>query len=194
MLLVGSRIQGQQGPAMVGVQFDYSYTGNGYNPGMGINIEGWFGDRLSLNYSFLYSPIGPNEYYLYSGGGQAAGIYLIKRAIRKRSGLDIGVPLGIIAFVLPESLTFRFPITPKSQLGIFFAPYGFEFVKNRATAEEDYNISYELGCRYYLKANRWIYIVPQIGVKSIYGEDELESSFGVSLMFKTKKNKPDLSE
>ena len=181
------KTQGQQAPALIGPQFDYSNSGNVINTGTGLNIEGWFGDHFSLNYSVLYGYTGPNEYYLYTGGGQAAGVYLIGKAIRERSGLALAIPLGIVAFILPESYGFRIPVSNKSQLGLFLAPYGFEYRKNRTSEVEDYNISFEIGCRYYLEANKWIYIVPQIGMKTIYGDDGLGLSLGLSVMFKAKK-------
>jgi len=189
LLMLGSQVQSQSTPALMGIQFDRSNIGKGFNSGTGISIEGWFGKHFSLNYSFLYQPVGPDEYYLYTGGGQAAGVYVIRKAIEERSGLALAVPLGIVAFVLPESYGFRTPIGEKSQLGLFLAPYGFEFVKDRATEEEEYDISIELGCRYYLAVNQWIYLVPQIGIKSVYGEDGTAVSYGISLMFKVDKNK-----
>ena len=170
----------------MGAQYDYSFTGKGFHSGLGINIEGWFGDHLSLNYSFLYNPGQSDEYYLYTGGGQAAGVYLIKKAIKSRNGLALAVSVGIISFVLPESIGYRFQLAPKSQLGLYLSPYGFEFVKNRDTGEEDHNISYEFGTRYYFAANHWIHIVPHVGLKSIYGDDDRGVSFGLSLMFKVK--------
>ena len=192
LLIGGLKTSGQSAPAVVGAQWDYSNGSiRGYNSPLGISIEGWIGDHLSLSYSLMYSQIGSDEYYFYTGGGQAAGVYLIRKAIRERSGLDIGVPLGIIAFILPESYGFRVPLGNKSQIGIFLSPYGFEYIKNRATGEEDYNISYELAARYYLQTASWIYLVPQIGMKSIYGDDELSVSFGLSVMFKVKQRVED---
>ncbi|GJM27467.1 MAG: hypothetical protein DHS20C17_01020 [Cyclobacteriaceae bacterium] len=187
LLAIGFDIQAQRAPALLGAMLDHSHNGQAYNTSTGFNLEGWFGKHLSLNFTFLYSPTGPGQYYLYTGGGQAAGVYLIGKAVEERSGYALAVPLGIIAFVLPESYGFRVPVGNKSQIGIFLSPYGFEYMKNRNTEEEDYNLSIETGIRYYLQANRWIYLVPQVGVKSIYGEGKARVSFGLSLMFKTKQ-------
>ncbi|MDN5213137.1 hypothetical protein QQ020_13805 [Fulvivirgaceae bacterium BMA12] len=185
--VIGATAQGQQ-KELVGIQFDYAKTIDGYQPGVGPSLEAWFGDHFSVRYSFLYAPTGSNEYYLYTGGGQAAGFYLIRRAIRKRSGLDIGIPLGIIAFALPERYSFRIPLANNSQLAFFFEPYGFEFIKHTGTGEEDHEISFEIGCSYYLAAGKRIYIIPHLGIKQIYGDNNPGISFGASVMFGSGKS------
>ena len=187
LMTIGVEIQAQNAPALLGVMLDHSHNGQTLNTSAGFNLEGRFGKHLSLNYAFHYTPTASGQYYLYTGGGQAAGVYLISKAIDERSGLGLAIPVGIIAFVLPESYGFRVPVGQKSQIGIFLSPYGFEYTKNRDTEEEDYDISIETGIRYYFAANRWIYLVPQVGVKSIYGAGRSKMSFGLSLMFKTKK-------
>lgn len=186
LFLILSGLKGQE-VTLLGPQFDYTFSGDTYRPAAGINLEGMFGKRLSINYTVLYSPIGSDRYYFYSGGGQALGVYLINKAIEERSGIALGVTLGIFSFVLPESIALRFPVTHNSQVGIYLAPYGYELIKNKATDEEDESTSYALGLRYYLAVSDWMYIVPRIGMKGFYGERSLGATFGVTLMFRVKK-------
>ncbi len=180
-----------QETTFLGAQFDHSYMGSDWYSGAGINLEMMFGDHFGINYSLLYNPGESDEYYFYTGGGQAASVYLIREAISEQNGLGLAISLGIISFILPESLSFRIPLARRSQLGFFLSPYGFEFVKDRTTEEEDHNISYEMGCRYYLTPNSWMYIVPQIGVKNIYGDSEPRASFGISVSFRVRENEGD---
>ena len=186
--LAGLGAYSQNETTLFGVQFDRSYNEDTYNSGFGINLEGMFKKRLSVYYSFLYGPMGNDEYYLYSGGGQAASVYLFNRAISERKDIGLSIILGLFSFILPESYGYRIPVSTKSQLAFFLAPYGFEFVKNRETGEEDHNISIELGCRYYLAANKWLYFMPHIGVKKAYNDDGIGGAFGISIMFITSKN------
>ena len=186
LLLVGSGLCGQE-VTLLGPQFDYTYVGETYHPGAGINLEGMFGKRLSINYAVLYGPAGTDRYYFYAGGGQALGVYLIDKAISEGSGIALGITLGIFSFILPESIALRVPLSNRSQLGIFLAPYGYELVRNKTTDEEDERISYEMGLRYYLTTGDWMYIIPRIGIKGFYGERSIGASFGVSIMFRVKK-------
>ncbi len=190
VMLVTLMVQAQETRTWAGPQFDHSHSGNRYNTTPGVNFEGWFGKHLGVAYSILYVPTGSDQYYFYTGGGQAAGVYLIKEAIKEKSGLSLAIPLGMVSFILPETYIFRFPLAPKSQLAVFISPYGFEFQKNRETKEEDYNISYEYGIRYYFAPNQWTQIAPQIGYKNIYGEEEPGISLGLSVMLKIKKKPP----
>lgn len=183
LIFVVSGIRSQE-VTLLGPQLDFSFADSTYRPAMGINLEGMLGRRLSFSYSVLYGPIGSDRYYFYTGGGQALGVYLISEAIDKRSGLSIAIPLGILSFILPESVAFRVPLSDKSQLGIFLAPYGYELLENKATDEKGERTSYEMGLRYYMTPNNWMYIVPRIGMKGYYGERLLVGSFGVSIMFK----------
>ena len=171
----------------MGVQFDRSSIGSGHNSAFGFNMEGWFGKHLGVNYAILYQPSSSGHYYLYTGGGQAVAVYLIRKAIDDRNGLALAIPLGIVSFVLPESVSFRFPVNDKAQLGFFLAPYGFEYMKDRDTQEENYEISIELGVRVYLTPNDWLYLVPQVGVKSSYNEGQAKASYGLSVKFRLKE-------
>lgn len=187
LLLLGSGLRGQE-VTLLGPRFDYTITGETFHSAAGIDLEGMFGQRFSVNYSALYGPIGTDQYYFYAGGGQALGVYLIKKAISEGNGLALGITLGIFSFVMPESIAYRIPLSSKSQLGLFLAPYGYELIKNKVTDEEVERTSYELGLRYYLTATNWMYIIPRIGMKGFYGERALGGSFGVSLMFKVDKD------
>ncbi len=186
LFLIASGLRGQE-VTLLGPQFDYTYAGETYHPGVGIDVEGMFGKRLSLNYSALYGPIAIDRYYFYAGGGQALGVYLINKSIEERSGIALGITLGILSFIIPESLTLRIAVSNTSQVGIFLAPYGYELIKNTATVEADERTSYELGLKYYLSATDWLYFIPRIGMKGFYGERSLGASFGVSVLFKVKE-------
>ena len=186
LVLLGLVLRAQE-VTLLGPQFDYTYTGETFHSGGGINLEGMFGKRISINYSVLYGPTGSDQYYFYAGGGQALGVYLINRAISERKDVGLGITLGIFSFVLPESIALRVSLTNTSQLGMFLAPYGYELIKNTALDEADERTSYELGLRYYLAAGDWMYIIPRIGMKGFYGERSLGATFGVSVMFRVKK-------
>lgn len=177
-----------QEATLIGPQFDYTYTGEAFHSAGGINVEGMFGKRLSVNYAALYGPIGPKQYYFYTGGGQALGVYLIKKSIEDRNGLALAIPLGIFSFILPESFAYRIPLSNDSQLGFFLAPYGYELINNELTEEREERTSYELGLRYYLAAGNWLYIIPRVGMKGFYGERPLGGSVGVSFMIRVNKD------
>lgn len=153
---------------------------------MGGNVEIMFGDHFSLNYSVLYVPAGDDSYYFYTGGGQAGSVYLLRKAIVTRTDLGLAIPLSLVGFFLPESFGFHVPLGTKSRLGIFISPYGFEFIKNRETDEEDHEISFEMGSKYYYLIGDWLYIIPQVGVKNIYGEEMPTVSFGASVLVKVQ--------
>jgi hypothetical protein len=172
---------------LFGLQFDYSDSVNAFHPAMGLRLEGLFGKHFSIGYNLLYSPLKNDRYYFYTSAGQALGVFLIRDAFERRNGLEIAIPVGIIAFVLPDNYAYRFSLGEKSQLAIFGAPYGFDYVKNKRTGEEDYDISYELGLRYYLKVDHWLYITPQVGIKGSYGERLIRPSLGLSVVFKVKE-------
>jgi len=183
LLFMVSGIRSQE-VTLLGPQLDYSFMDKTYRPAVGLNLEGMIGRRFSLNYAVLYGPISSDRYYFYTGGGQALGVYLISEAVDKRSGLSLAIPLSILSFVLPESLAYRVPLSNKSQIGIFLAPFGYEIIENKTTDEKDERTSYEMGLRYYLSANNWMYIIPRVGMKGYYGQRLLGASFGVSVMFK----------
>ncbi len=175
--------------ALFGAQFDYSSAIDDYHPAFGIQLEGMLGNRINVHYNALYSPIGSDEYYFYVGGGQVVAVFLMREAIETRSGLALAIPASIISFVLPESFTYRYHLGESSQLGLFLAPYGFEYIKNDVTGEEDYEISLETGIRYYWNPSEWLYLVPQMGIKMFYDNDEVDLSFGISAMIKLKEKK-----
>jgi len=187
LLLAAPALQAQE-PAYLGLQVDYTFTGDGYQPTAGINLEGSFGKYISLNYSVLYGPIDANQYYFYTGGGQALGVHLIEEVISEGNGLALAIPLGIASFVLPESIAFRIRLSGKSQVALFLAPYGYELIKNTSTDERERKTSIEIGLRYYWAVNDWIVLVPRIGAKAFYGEEETGAAFGIAVMFNVDKN------
>lgn len=174
-----------------GLQFSHSFTGDTYHSAAGLGIEGMFGQHFSINFSVLYGPISSEEYYFHTGGGQALGVYLIKKGFENTSDLALALPLGIMSFVVPESVAYRIPLTQKSQLGIYLAPFGYEVIRNTATQLSIEKTTYELGMRFYFKANDWIYIVPRIGMKGFYGERALGVTYGLNVMLKGKKKVAD---
>lgn len=172
---------------LLGVQFDYSNAVNAYHPSVGLRLEGLFGKHFSVGYNVLYSPLKNDQYYFYTSAGHALGVFLIRDAFERRNGLEFAIPVGIIAFVLPDNYAFRFSVGEKSQLALFTAPYGFDYIKDKRTGEEDYNISYEAGLRYYLKVDNWLFLTPQAGIKGSYGERNIRPSLGLSVLFKVKE-------
>ena len=94
--------------------------------------------------------------------------------------------LSLVTFFLPESFGFHLPVGGKSRLGFFVSPYGFEFIKNRETDEENHEISFEMGSKYYYLISDCLYLIPQVGVKNIYGEEMPSISFGVSILVKAQ--------
>ena len=173
-----------------GIKSVYTFTGETYQAAGGLGIEGMFGERLSVNFTVLYGPIDSDQYYFATGGGQALGVYLIKKGFENTSDLALALPLGIMSFVLPESLAYRIYLADRSQLAIYLAPFGYEVIRNTLTETSVERTSYELGMRYYLKANHWISIVPQIGMKGFYGERALGASYGISILLKGKRKEP----
>ena len=174
-----------------GLQAQYSFTGDTYTPSGGLSVEGMFGKRLSINFSVLYGPISSEEYYFYTGGGQALGVYLIKKGIENTNDLALGLPLGILSFVVPESIAYRIPISDTAQLGISLAPFGYEVIRNTASETSIERTTYELGLRYYISANNWIRFVPRIGMKGFYGEKALGVTYGLNILLKGKKKTKD---
>ena len=172
---------------LLGLQFDHSNAVDVYHSAAGLRLEGLLGKRFSIGYNALYSPLKNDEYYFYTSASQALGVFLIKDAFERERDFALAIPVGIIAFVLPDNYAFRFPFGEKSQLAIFAAPYGFDYVKNKTTGEEDYDISWEAGLRYYLKVDNWLYLTPQIGIKSAYDKDTIRPSFGLSALIKVKE-------
>ncbi len=170
-----------------GLQFNYTFTGESFQSAGGLNIEGMFGKRLSVNFQVLYGQVSAEEYYFYAGGGQALGVYLIRKGFENRSDLSLALPLGIMSFVVPESVAYRIPLSDKNQLAIYVSPFGYEVIRNTATEVSVERISYELGLRWYIEANHWIYIVPRIGMKGFYEERPLGASYGLTVMLKGKK-------
>ena len=169
-----------------GLQTTYSYSGGTYYPTVGVSMEGWFGKHLSINFSALYGPIDSNTYYFATGGGQALGVYLINKGFENTSDLVYALPLGLISFVLPESVAYRIPLGGRSQLALFLAPYGYEVIRNTLEESSIERTSYELGIRYYLEVNHWIFLSPRIGMKGFYGERDLGVTYGFSLLLKGK--------
>lgn len=185
LIVFGLRAQER---AFLGPQFVYTFTGEKFHAAGGIQLEGMFWKHLSLNYAALYAPTGPDQYYFYAGGGQALGVYLIRKAFKERSGLDLAIPLGMLSFVLPESIAYRTPVTDDVQIGIFLAPYGYEVLKNKATDTEVERTSYALGLRVYLPVRHWMVFVPRVGMKGFYGSRALGGTFGLSFLFKVNKD------
>ena len=177
-----------------GLQGVYTYTGSTYQEAAGITIEGMFGKRLSVNFTVLYGPVSPDQYYFYTGGGQALGVYLIKKGFENTGDLALALPLGIMSFVLPESITYRIPVGDRSQLGIYLMPFGYEVIRNTATESSQEKTSYELGLRYYYQANNWIYLMPRIGMKGFYGERPLGATYSLTILLKGKKKKAETSD
>lgn len=174
-----------------GLQGVYTYTGDVYQTAGGITIEGMFGKRFSANFTVLYGTVNSDQYYFYTGGGQALGVYLIKKGFENTSDLALALPLGLMSFVVPESIAYRIPVTNRSQLAIYLAPFGFELLRNTTAQTSVERTSYEMGLRFYLQANHWIYIVPRIGMKGFYGERALGANYGLSVMLKGKKKQND---
>ncbi|MGI9552266.1 MAG: hypothetical protein ACR2MT_13790 [Aurantibacter sp.] len=187
MLALFSMRATAQDITLLGLQFDHSNAVNAYHSVGGLRLEGLLGKHFSIGYTALYSPLKNDEYYFYTSAGHALGVFLIRDALEKRSGLGFAIPVGIIAFVLPDNYAYRFSVGEKSQLAIFTAPYGFDYVKNKISGEEDYDISYEAGLRYYLKVDNWLYLTPQVGAKGAYGKRTIRPSFGLSVLFKVKE-------
>jgi len=187
LLLLFGPYSKAQDKTLLGLQFDYSNAVNSYHSSGGLRLEGLLGKRFSIGYTALYSPLENDEYYFYTSAGHALGVFLIRDAFERRNGFEFAIPVGIIAFILPDNYAYRISIAEKSQLAIFTAPYGFEYVKNKTTEEEDYDISYEIGLRYYLELDNWLYLTPQAAVKGSYGENVLRPSFGLSLLVKVKE-------
>ena len=174
-----------------GLQAQYSFTGDTYIPSAGLSVEGMFGKRLSINFSVLYGPVNSEEYYFYTGGGQALGVYLIKKGFENSSDLALGLPLGIMSFIVPESIAYRIPLSDAGQIGIYLAPFGYEVIRNRTTETSIERTTYELGLRYYLMANHWITIVSRIGMKGFYEERALGITYGLNVLLKGKKKNRD---
>ena len=185
-LLAVAGLQAQE-RALLGLQFDYTYFDEEYHPSAGIELEGSFGRYFSLSYSVLYGPSGSDQYYFYTGGGQALGVYLIDKAIREGNGLALAIPLGMASFVLPESIAFRVPLSAKSEIAFFLAPYGYELIGSGITDERERKTSLELGIRYYWAVNQWMVLIPRIGAKAFYGEEKTGGALGVALMFRMDK-------
>ncbi|MTI20098.1 hypothetical protein E1176_03625 [Fulvivirga sp. RKSG066] len=183
-LLPTGDLLAQEEPTLFGLKYNHMFSGTDFNSGYGINLEGRFGE-FSINYAVLYNQLSSDTYYLYAGGGQAASIYFFRKAIEEREAL--GIPLGIFCFLLPESVSFRIPISKPLEVGFYVAPYGFEFTKNRASEEEAFDISLEMGCRVYFQVGSWLYLMPQVGVKNLYGEDTIAVSSGFSIFVRTIK-------
>jgi hypothetical protein len=170
-----------------GLQATYSYTGGTYYPAAGVSMEAWFGKHFSVNFSAIYGPIDSDTYYFATGGGQALGVYLIKKGFENTNDLAYALPLGIMSFVIPESLAYRIPIARSLQLGLYLSPFGYEVIRNTTEELSMERTSYELGMRFYLRANHWIHVVPRIGMKGYYGDRDLGVNYGLSLMFRGKK-------
>ncbi len=170
-----------------GLQTTYSYAGGTYYPTVGVSMEAWFGKHFSINFAALYGPIDSDTYYFATGGGQALGVYLIKKGFENTSDLAYALPLGIISFVIPESIAYRIPLGEPIQLGIYLSPFGYEVLRNTAEEVSMERTSYELGMRFYLRANHWIHVVPRVGMKGYYGERDLGINYGLSILFKGKK-------
>ena len=185
LLFFGLVLQGQEN-GFYGLQFGHTFTGETYHQAAGLGIEGMFGTKFSVNFSVLYGPISSEEYYFYAGGGQALGVYLIKKGFENTSDLALALPLGIMSFVVPESVAYRIPLTQKSQLGIYLSPFGYEVLRNTATKSSIEKTTYELGLRFYFQANRWIYIVPRIGMKGFYEDRALGTTVGLSVLLRGK--------
>ena len=188
LLLLASLDLYAQKPAFLGLQVDYTFTGEGHQPAAGINLEAYLGKHFSINYSVLYGPIDSDQYYFYTGGGQALGVHLIGNAFGENGGGALGISLGVFSFVLPESIAFRVRLINKFQVAVFYAPYGYELIKNTKNEERDQRVSYELGLRFYLDIKDWMQLVPRIGVKQMYGEQEYGGAYGVALMFNVDKS------
>lgn len=185
-ILLAQGLQAQE-TAYYSLQAQYTFTGPTYRPAVGLGIEGMFGKRLSINFSVMYGPVDSDQYYFYTGGGQALGVYLIKKGFENTSDLALGLPLGILSFVIPESLAYRIPMSETSQLAIYLAPFGYEVLRNTALESSVERTTYELGLRYYLKANHWIQIVPRVGMKGFYDDRDLGLTYGLSVLLKGKK-------
>ncbi len=170
-----------------GLQAAYSYTTGTYYPAGGVSIEGWFGKHFSINFSALYGPINEDAYYFSTGGGQALGVYLIKKGFENTSDLALALPLGIMSFVIPESVAYRIPLGGPSQLGLYLSPFGYELIRNTSEKISEERTSYELGIRFYLQANHWIIVVPRIGMKGFYGDRDLGINYGLSVMLRGKR-------
>ena len=170
-----------------GLQAAYSYTAGTYYPAGGISIEGWFGKRFGINFSAVYGPIDGDTYYFATGGGQALGVYLIKKGFENISDLALALPLGIMSFVIPESLAYRIPLGGPSQLGIYLSPFGYEVIRNTSEGLSTERTSYEFGIRYYLEANHWIIVIPRIGMKGFYNDRDLGINYGLSVMLRSKR-------
>lgn len=173
-----------------GLKGAYTFTGETYQAAAGLGIEGMFGRRLSVNFSVLYGPINADQYYFSTGGGQALGVYLIKKGFENTSDLALALPLGIMSFVIPESIAYRIALRERSQLAIYLAPFGYEVIRNKSTEMSVERTSYELGLRFYLQASTWIYIVPQIGMKGFYEDRALGATYGLSILLKGKRKEP----
>lgn len=189
ILLLFSANSDAQEMGYYGLQATYSYTAGTYYPAGGVSIEGWFGKHFIINFSALYGPIDGETYYFYTGGGQALGVYLIKKGFENTSDLALALPLGIMSFVIPESVAYRIPLGGPSQLGVYLSPFGYELIRNTSEEFSTERTSYELGIRFYLEANHWIIVVPRIGMKGFYGNRDLGVNYGLSVMLRGKPKK-----
>lgn len=182
----GSSIKAQE-VGLYGLKFQYTFIENTYQPAGGIGIEGMFGKKFSVNFSVLYGSVGPDQYYFYTGGGQALGVYLLKKGFENTGDLALALPLGLLSFVVPESAAYRMSLSKDLQLAIYLAPFGYEVIRDSLNRTSTERTSYELGLRWYLQVNDWIYLVPQIGMKGYYENRALGANYGLSVLLKGKR-------
>jgi hypothetical protein len=153
---------------------------------LGINLEIFLTDNLSINYSASF---GNNKHGLFyhTTGGLVSGLYLLINSPDALNGSNendessSGFIYGSSVFlmILPEGINYYIPLSQYITLGAYCNPFGYDYFDtgNSLTSAVGVKLVYHL--------SEHLILVPQMGINIIYAhENPAVLNLGLSVGFK----------
>jgi len=159
------------------------YTARNY---VGLELDIKYANNLGIQYSMLagknyfHMPVGPPAGFL-------LGLIIIttSRASKDstKTGVGLGVVLGILTTLIPESVSYNIGITKKVSICPYVSPLQLDFLKNKSKDDGSWSAGLGAGSRVHLYFNdRKTRVSPYFEYKMHYRSDTPTGyTFGLNL-------------
>jgi hypothetical protein len=186
VLFISLNLMSQGKESYFGVRVGYlsmdNYTPRKYG---GIEFDFQFENNIGIQYSFLggknyfHMPLAPSFGYIVGLSAAAAA----SEADERNDAVAIGVIVGIITTIIPESVSYNIPLSDNFSVCPYISPLQLDFFKKEGNAEGDWMAGLGAGSRVHVYMNdRKFRISPYVEYKVHYQNDAPQGfTFGVNL-------------